>query len=113
MNRREQTRRYWRSVVARYERAGLSQAQFAEHAQVGLAALQYWIYKLRQETTALVTATPTDAPRLLPVVVDAARSDRSESTVEVDVGGVRVRLAGTPDVRYVAALVGALQARAC
>jgi hypothetical protein len=113
MSQREQTRRYWQSVVARYERAGMRQADFARQAAVGLSALQYWIYKLRRERTALMTTTEVERPRLLPVVVGGPQADRADPLVEVDVGSVRLRLSGTPDVRYVAALVGALQARAC
>jgi len=113
MSQREQTRRYWQSVVARYERAGISQAEFARQADVSLSTLQYWLYKLRRETPVLVAATPADSPRLLPVVVDATPADRSETLVEVEVSDMRVRLAGTPDPRYVAALVEALRALAC
>ena len=93
----------------------MSQAVFAQWADVSLSTLQYWIYKLRRQSTALVPTAPAlaEVPRLLPVVVDAERADEPKALVEIDVSDVRMRLSGRPDPTYVAALVGALRAQAC
>ena len=70
----------------------MSQAAFAQWADVSLSTLQYWIYKLKRESTALAPTAPAELPRLLPVVVDAERADGPSAVVDIDVSDMRMRL---------------------
>lgn len=106
MSKRAESRRRWEQIVSRYRRAGLSQAAFAAEQKVGMPALRYWIYKLRDEAQVQQEGRQV---RLLPVEVTglAARG------IEVRVGQVAIALpAGTP-AAYVAELASALGAPRC
>jgi transposase-like protein len=106
MRKRAESRRKWEQIVSRYRQAGLSQAAFAAEQKVGMSALRYWIYKLRDEAK----AQPKERHvRLIPVEVTglAARG------VEVRVGEVSISLpVGTP-AAYVAELASALGGPRC
>jgi hypothetical protein len=117
MSKREQIRRQWQPLVARFERSGKSQAIFAAEAGVGLPAFRYWLYKLRRAIGNSRTTAPIDraavgagrdtAVRLLPVEVRGGLAQMT--AVEVDVATLRLRVPGGTDPAYVAALVGALR----
>ena len=105
MKNREATRKHWTQVVARFEAAGVGQAVFASQAGVGLAALRYWIAKLRRERRPSVTVALTPPVRLVPVAVTAARRGH----LDVRVAGVRLRVREGMDPDYVAAVALALK----
>lgn len=104
MKKREATRRYWTEVVARFERAGVAQAVFASQVGVGLAALRYWIAKLRRERRRSPSAELTPV-RLIPVSVRAARRGH----LDLRIAGFRLRVSEGLDPEYVAAVVLALK----
>ncbi len=106
MSKRAESRRRWEQIVNRYRRAGLSQAAFAAEQKVGMPALRYWIYKLRDEAQ----ARPEDRRvRLLPVEVTGLAT----RSIEVRAGQISIALpAGTP-AAYVAELASALGGPRC
>ena len=55
MKHREERRRFWSALIARFEGSGRSRREFATEAGVGLAIFQYWRYKFRRERHAVAT----------------------------------------------------------
>jgi hypothetical protein len=113
MKHREERRRFWTGVVARFEESGRSRREFAAEAGVGLAIFQYWLYKLRRERQAMVVGKARVAEvRLVPVTVQARPS--AAARLDLRVAGVRLRVPVGADPEYVARLAAALvEARAC
>ena len=115
MKAREEKRRYWSRLVARFEESGQSQTRFTREAGVGLAAFRYWLYRLRSERPASTTERrprETEDVRLVPVEV---RSQPSGSArLDLRVAGLRVLVPVGADPRYVAQVAMALRdAAAC
>ena len=117
MGKREETRRFWTDVVSRYERAGQPRKVFAANHKVGLAALQYWICKLRREAEGArrPPAAASSELRLVPVRVDGQAAVASERAgrVEIRFGGLSIRVPLGTDPRYLASVVAATRAAAC
>ena len=120
MSRNEEKGRQWQSLVARFEQAGASQAEFAAAAGVSLPAFRYWLYKIRAGAGARAAAAPVRSRegsdggevRLLPV--ELRRGPRVEAAaVEIDVATLRLRISSGTDPKYVASLVGALREVEC
>jgi hypothetical protein len=113
MKHREERRRFWSGLIARFEKSGMSRREFAVEAGVGLAIFQYWLYKVRREREG-VAAGQARAPevRLVPVRVKALGA--GPVRLELRVGSVRLRVPVGADPAYVARLAAALgEARAC
>jgi hypothetical protein len=105
MKQREEKRRFWTAVVARFEGSGKSRREFAAKAGVGLAIFQYWLYKLRRERGVQARSVPE--VRLVPVTVRAR--PLAPARLEVNVAGVRLRVPVGADPAYVARLAVALR----
>jgi transposase-like protein len=86
--------KFWEKVLAAVD-DGETQGSVAERFGVSLSTVRYWIAKRRHD----------GMPEMLPVRVAA----RSNVGVELEVGGVVVRVPGTADPAYVAELVRALR----
>jgi hypothetical protein len=114
MKAREEKRRYWSTVVARYERSGQSQARFTTEVGVGVAAFPYWLYRLWRERTAAAPAVRSrgaDDVRLVPVEVGPAQA---RGRLDLRAGGLRVLMPIGTDPLYVAQMAAALRdAAAC
>ena len=109
MKAREEKRRYWSTVVARYERSGQSQSRFTAEAGVGVAAFRYWLYRLRRERTATppaVRSRGSDDVRLVPVEV---RQAPVRGRLDLRAAGLRVLMPVGTDPRYVAHVAVALR----
>jgi hypothetical protein len=105
----EEKRRYWSMVIARFERAGQSQARFTTDAGIGVAAFRYWLYKFRRERTALVASSRSegvDEVRLVPVEV---RGAVGQARLDLRVAGLRLLMPIGTDPRYVAHVAVALR----
>jgi hypothetical protein len=112
MRKRDERRRFWTALIARFERSGSSRKAFAAEAGVGVAIFQYWLYKLRRERLAISEQPQAPEVRLVPVTVHAPV--RAGGQVDLRVAGVRLRVPVGTDPRYVAELAAALRdARAC
>lgn len=113
MKHREERRRFWSELIARFEGSGRSRREFAADAGVGLAIFQYWLYKFRRERRAVgVRKARVAEVRLVPVTVKARPS--AAVRLELRVAGVRLRVPVGADPGYVARLAAALaEARAC
>src|SRR5204862_6655817 len=108
MKQREERRRFWSALVARFEGSGRSRREFATEAGVGLAIFQYWLYKLRREHQAVAVRKPRVAEvRLVPVTVRARIT--APVRLEIRVAGVRLRVPMGADPGYVARLSAALR----
>ena len=113
MKHREERRRFWSALVARFEESGKSRREFAAHSGVGLAIFQYWLYKLRRERGAKGAGKATvPEVRLVPVTVGAPPA--APAQLELRIAGVRLRVPVGADPGYVARLASALrEARPC
>jgi hypothetical protein len=113
MKHREERRRFWSGLVARFEGSGRSRKEFAAEAGVGLAIFQYWLYKFRRERQTVATRKQRVAEvRLVPLTVRARPA--VPCRLELRIGGVRLRVPVGADPGYVARLAAALgEARAC
>ena len=112
MGKREETRRFWTDVVSRYERADQPRKVFAANHKVGLAALQYWICKLRREAAGAKRQSASSELRLVPVRV-APQTTAHAGRVEIRIGGLSIRAPLGTDPRYLASVVAATRAAAC
>lgn len=110
METRQDTRRRWLTLVARFERGEFSQAKFAARSGVSLPSLRYWIYKLRSEGAGHINKPADDDVRLVPVEV---RASSAPAAIAVDVRTLRVLVPGDADPEQVARLVAALRAQSC
>ena len=113
MKHREERRRFWSALMARFEGSGRSRKAFAAEAGVGLAIFQYWLYKLRRERQPVGGGNARVAEvRLVPVTIKPRPT--AAMSLELRVAGVRVRVPVGADPEYVARLAAALaEARAC
>ena len=113
MKQREERRRFWSALVARFEGSGRSRREFAAEAGVGLAIFQYWLYKFRRERQPVATRRARVAEvRLVPVTVRARPT--VPARLELRIAGVRLRVPIGADPGYVARLAAALgEARGC
>jgi hypothetical protein len=113
MKHREERRRFWSALVARFEGSGRSRREFAAEAGVGLAIFQYWLYKLRREGRVVAGGKARVAEvRLVPVTIKARLT--APVRLELRVAGVRLRVPVGADPGYVARLAAALrEAQAC
>src|SRR5947208_9563385 len=105
-----QGREFWARLVAELERSGDRHREFAARRNFRLAALRYWLYRLRRERDQ--PARRDDRPRILPVRVIAStaptarRSSGDASSVEVELpSGVRLRFPTGTDGEYVATMI--------
>jgi hypothetical protein len=119
MRRNDQKSRQWQSLVARFEQAGVSQAEFAATAGVALPRFRYWLYKTRAaEADGRGASTPGRSAgdvgevRLLPVEL-RRRPGVEAAVVEIDVATLQLRVSGGTDPEYVASLVNALREVQC
>ena len=112
MKKRREARRFWTEIVSRYEKAGQPQNVFASGNDVGLAALRYWICKLRREAKA---AKVRPELRLVPVRVEpqAVATAECAGRVEIRLGDLSVRVPVGTDPRYLASIVAAVRAAPC
>jgi len=102
MKRTIRSREFWEKAVARAEASGLTRAVVANELGVGLAALTYWLGKLRAERR------QSEHP-LVPVRVVTTEPVAQEQ-LELEVAGVVVRFSPGTSPEYVAQLAGALRA---
>jgi hypothetical protein len=113
MKHREERRRFWSGVMARFEKSGMSRREFAAEAGVGLAIFQYWLYKLRREQEGVV-AGKAGTPEVRLVSVRVKAGGTAAVRLDLHVGAVRLRVPVGADPVYVARLVAALgEVRAC
>ena len=102
-------REYWTTVVADFEKSGLTHQDFATQREVSIHSLRLWLYRIRRER-----GGPRRKPkgvRLLPVRVRRAPVVVERSVLELAVNGVGVRFVEGTSVQYVAELAGALRDR--
>ncbi len=109
MNKRGEARGRWEQIVGEYERAGVSQATFAAERRIGIAALRYWIYKLRAEKAG--RRQSSREVRLLPVEVTTPRA--AAPAVEVRLGDVSIAVPAGTRAEYIAEIVAVLRAGRC
>jgi transposase-like protein len=86
--------KFWEKVLASLD-AGETQRAAAERFGVSVSAIRYWVSQRRRAGT----------PEILPVRV----ATRRHVGLELEVGGVVVRLPDAVEVAYVAELVRALR----
>nr|AEV57142.1 IS66 family transposition protein [uncultured bacterium] len=119
--RREHSPMFKREVVARSLAPGASVAAVALEAGINSNLLFAWRRMHRDVQAQNLPPTPSGSPVLLPVTIEAApvaacpepaALRQTSGTIEIDVGGARVRLRGTVDeasVRYVLQTLNALR----
>lgn len=98
----------WRTVLAEQKASGLSVAAFCRREQLNESTLRYWSWRLARDAK---QAAPV-APQFLAVPIHAAPSATvvpTSETVEVELGAVRVRLAGAYAARVTEAVLARLE----
>ena len=88
-------------MVAQFERSGERQAEFCTRRELGLSALQHWLYRLRREGR---EATKPSA-RFVPVVVSASTPTDGVAVCKLRMVGAEVSFAELPPASYVAELL--------
>ncbi len=101
---RRRGRRYWKNVVAEYERLGGSQTAFARERGLPISTFRRWLAKLRTEEVALepvrfveLTPEPDLEPVAAPVrlsIGDAITLDLSELPPALYVAELYARVGG-------------------
>ena len=99
----------WPSLIAEYEKSGLTQKEFTAQKQIPFSTFQYWSYRKSKR----LQLASNSSPKFLPVEVVAspALQTRAADTRLVEVAtrrGAIVRFEVGTDLRYVAELLAAL-----
>ncbi len=92
-------RRYWQSMVSKFDKSELSQEAFCDAHGLTLGTFRSWLYRLHRERR-----EASAAPKFVEVV--ASKSSSSQSCVVV-IGKVELRFDHVPDVAYLGALLRA------
>ena len=92
-----QGRRYWQSVVSKFDKSELSQSAFCAAHGVTLGTFRWWLYRLRREGA-------STAPKFVEVI--AGTSASSQACV-VTIGKAELRFETAPDARYLGAVLRA------
>lgn len=113
--------RYWRGVLAEWEKSGLSQVAFCRQRQLSLSALRWWRGKFLKEGEKATRKRQSRKGRFVPVrVVESSSAAEAEvgggegSAVEVLLGhgrSVRVRSGFNPEV--LRRVIAVLEADGC
>jgi len=104
------SREEWSQVIVAFERSGQSHEAFCAQQHINVGSFRSWLYRLRRGTARGKVAR--SATRLLPVRVSAASAAVNDAVaIELEFGGVRLRVPDRVDPHYVAALVAALASR--
>lgn len=98
-------RGFWEGARADVER-GAKVADVARRLGVRAGTLSWWLWKLRRQAPKPRRQRRTE---FLPVVL-AGPVRAAPAAIELEAGGVRLRVEVGTDVRYVAAMVAALRA---
>jgi hypothetical protein len=104
----EPTAEEWKQLIAKSEKSGMSQKEFAAQHDLALSKFQYRLYK---RSKGKAKATVGEPPRFVPVEVEApAHPMRDEGgwLQAILLSGVVVRFAPGTDPRYLAELFAAL-----
>ena len=117
--RREHSPMFKRELVARSLVPGASVAAVALKAGINSNLLFAWRRMHRGSQAQDLAPTPSGSPVLLPVAIEAASAAacpepaaprQTSGTIEIDVGGARVRLRGTVDEASVRCVLQTLNA---
>jgi hypothetical protein len=94
-----------RQVMEQWRASGKSAVAFAAEQGFSATRLAYWTKQLE--------AVAPQGPRFVAIPITARSTTTSRGTlgVEIELDGLRLRVGDDVDVRYVARLVAALQAR--
>lgn len=120
MSTKRRSRTWWQQTVARWQRSGLTAAEFAAREGLSARTLSWWTSTLRRGTRAMRGPggrTPvTSGAAVAPIEIDVPRlggqSHAEHRLIEILVGGVVVRVDPGLDVAYVVELVRRLGASA-
>jgi hypothetical protein len=100
------------SLLAEFERSGLSAAKFAALVGIKYQTFAAWAARRRKHATTKSPAKPIDAVRWLEAVVQEAQAPMTHKTSMVVLrlpGGAQLELADSKQVPMVAALLRALE----
>lgn len=95
-----------RAVIEEWKTSGQSAVAFAQERGISATRLSYWSKQLAEE---MVEATP----RFVSVAVPSARDATTGATMEIEFGGVIMRVREDIDARTIVQLVTALHGRGC
>lgn len=97
-------RTWWLATVARWERSGLTQVEFARREGINVNSLRWWVRQAReQRSDGFVEVVPATRPAKTGGFRDGSRSNVAVS-VELE-GGVVLRFADLPPAAWLAELV--------
>jgi hypothetical protein len=97
------TTEHARGVVARWRASGKSATGFAAEQGITATRLSYWAKQIEQ----------VKAPEFVAVSVPESHVTPSRAAIEIELGGLTLRVYESVDELYVARLIAALQARGC
>lgn len=105
---------YWRELTARWERSGLTRAEFCRRESVSPGTFSWWRHELKRRDAEAARGNGK-GPAFVPVrVVDYPARSSTRSTMEVVLrGGRLVRIQTELGVEDLAKMVLALEGRAC
>ena len=104
--KRESRVRYWAQHIEAWKSSGLSQRAYCAREGIAVSTLQWWCRRLRG-------SGPGDAPRFVPVAVEATSDVRDEPIEVVLLSGRRLRLASPRNETELARLVRLLEVLPC
>jgi len=93
-----------RAVIEEWKTSGQSAVAFAQARGISSARLSYWSKQLAEETV-------EETAKFVPVAVPSARGATERATMEIEFGGLIMRVREDIDARTIVALVTALQGR--
>jgi len=113
MSSRRRARRDYKTLIAAFERSGLSLSAFARKKGVPYSTLALWKNRLAKETKAELASSP---PQFLPVLVEGAGLPLSSTRGSCEVrlrSGHELRVPPGFDPVTLSALINALEPSSC
>lgn len=104
--RARRTETEWAGILAEFEASGEKGPAFCARRRINVATFNWWRWTLRARPK---TRRVSRSVELVPVEIVPVAPPESPLFVALD--GVEIRITTDTDVRYVAALVGALRGR--
>jgi len=104
----------WLELIAEFERGDLTQKEFCAKNDLHYSTFQYWLYRKSKTRSKTLGILSKPSPKFLPIEVVAspapktARVAREQWLEAVLPSGVTLRFAVGTDLRYLAALLGAI-----
>jgi hypothetical protein len=115
--------RFWRGVIGRWQRSGLSQAEYCRKTSLSPGSFRWWKYRITIRDERRRAPVPrriperqgsSEPPLFLPVRVIGSPASSTPAPMEIALkGGRTVRIQSDCDAGLLAKVIAVLESRSC